>query len=355
MMIEHPRRIAQIMLARGFGGAERSFVDATLALAERGHFVQAICHKDFCNIEMLTGHEHIRVDPVSAGGEFDFMAPRRIARLLQDFDAEVVHTQLKRAAWHGGRAAARVGIPSVAKLHNYVELKRYQQMTMLLCTTQDQVRHVIERGWDKARVRWIPNFSLLPAVDSVASDFRQPLQLLSYGRYVKKKGFDHLIQAMGLLHQRGIPVSLRIGGRGETLEELVEQTKELGVSEQVELGFWIDDVAVELDQADVFVLPSLDEPFGIVMLEAMARGVPIVTTRTKGPSEVLSQETASFVDIGSAVQLADAIQACYDNFPAAATRARKALELYRSSYQGTAVLPQIEQAYNDAIGFSSRA
>ena len=54
-------RITQIMLAKGFGGAERSFVDTALALAERGHQVQAICHKQFSKIELLQGFEGIQI------------------------------------------------------------------------------------------------------------------------------------------------------------------------------------------------------------------------------------------------------------------------------------------------------
>lgn len=348
-------RITQIMLAKGFGGAERSFVDTAIALAERGHTVQAICHEDFSELALLPGHGGIRVDAIRAGGEWDFLAPRRIAALLRDFKSEIVHTQLKRAAWHGGRAAKLAGIPSVAKLHNYVDLKRYRHMTLLLCTTGDQVSHVRSQGWDGNRVRWVPNFSRIEAVECGAQSFCRPFRILSYGRYVKKKGFEHLIEAAGILWDRGIEVRLRIGGSGEEHGRMLEKVQGLGLSDAVELGFWIDDVAAVLDWSDVFVLPSLDEPFGIVMLEAMARAVPIVTTKTKGPSEVLSTDTAALVDIGSAEQIADAIQAIYEDFSEASVRAEKALDLYASSYSADAVLPQIETAYADAIEIWNRS
>ena len=59
-------RISQIMLAKGFGGAERSFVDTALALAERGHQVQAICHKEFSKIGLLQNIDNIQVETVNA-------------------------------------------------------------------------------------------------------------------------------------------------------------------------------------------------------------------------------------------------------------------------------------------------
>ena len=126
------------MLGKGFGGAERSFVDTALSLAERGHEVMAICHERFSEIERLSGVENLDLETVNAHGEWDFWTPRRIAGLLKDFRADVVHTQLKRAAWHGGRAAKLAGVPIVSKLHNYVDLKRYRNVDKLLCTTEDQ-------------------------------------------------------------------------------------------------------------------------------------------------------------------------------------------------------------------------
>ena len=62
-------RISQIMLAKGFGGAERSFVDTALALAGRGHAVQAICHSKFSKIALLEEVEGIQLEVVNAQGK----------------------------------------------------------------------------------------------------------------------------------------------------------------------------------------------------------------------------------------------------------------------------------------------
>lgn len=337
------------MLARGFGGAERSFVDTALALAERGHEVQAICQRDFSEKDRLLNRERIRVDLIKAGGEWDFFAPRRIARLLSDFKSEIVHTQLKRAAWHGGRGAKMVNVPVVAKLHNYVELGRYRHMSMLLCTTEDQMRHIKSRGWDMMKARWLPNFSRLRPVERIRDGWQEPLNILSCGRYVEKKGFEYLLRAFAQLLDSGIDARLRIGGKGEQQAALEEIVKELGIVDKVQLGFWIDDVSEELDRADFFVLPSLDEPFGIVMLEAMARGVPIVTTKTKGPLEVLSGETAKFAEIGQADSLFRGMREVILDPKVAMERSQAALDLYEAEYYSEAVLPRLEAIYQDVI------
>jgi hypothetical protein len=82
-------RITQIMLGKGFGGAERSFVDTALALAARGHEVQAICHRKFIKRNLLENVPGLRLDSIKAGGELDVMAPRRIAKLIRAFNPEI--------------------------------------------------------------------------------------------------------------------------------------------------------------------------------------------------------------------------------------------------------------------------
>ncbi len=338
-------KITQIMLGKGFGGAERSFVDTALALAARGHDVQAICHEKFIKRGLLEGVPKLQLEPIRAGGEIDFMAPRRIARLLRAFGPDIVHTQLKRAAWHGGRGAHMAGVPVVSKLHNYVKLERYRYVHTLVGTTEDQRRHALNLNWPEDRVTVIPNFSRVVPVDAPRAPASQPLKLLSYGRYVHKKGFDVLLKAFRGLLDAGIDAELTIGGSGPETEALETLAKKLKIDAKVRLGVWIDDVSSALDAADVFVLPSRDEPFGIVMLEAMARGIPIVTTRTQGPSQVLTDETTWFAEIDSVDSLFTAMAKAAENPNEASARAASALELYRKTYYEDAVLPRLEELY----------
>jgi len=346
-------RITQIMLAKGFGGAERSFVDTALALAARGHQIQAICNRRFCKKNLLEGISGIQLETVRVGGELDFITSWRIAKQIKGFGAEVVHTQLKRAAWHGGRAAHIVGVPVVSKLHNYVRLKRYKYVHTLIGTTEDQRRHALDSGWPEDRVEVIPNFSRVLPVNTVRRPDSSPLQLLSYGRYVHKKGFDVLLYAFKQLLDSGVDACLTIGGSGPESGALKALAVELGIASKVSLGVWFDDVSEALDRSDLFVLPSRDEPFGIVMLEAMARGLPIVTTSTQGPVQVLSEETAFFADIDSVESLALALNQAAQNPAEAVVRAEAALQLYRSVYHEEAVLPRLESLYRSVCSKSA--
>lgn len=121
-----------------------------------------------------------------------------------------------------------------------------------------------------------------------------PVRLFSCGRLNPCKGHADLIQAVGLLRQRGIEACLRIagedelGGRGYRIE-LEALVTELGLHEAVTLLGAIseDRVRQELESAHVFVLASLHEPLGVAIMEAMAMELPVVVTEGGGVCELV--------------------------------------------------------------------
>lgn len=114
-----------------------------------------------------------------------------------------------------------------------------------------------------------------------------PPVLLSVGRLVQQKGFDQLIRALALLRDR-TPARLIILGEGGQRSRLEAMAQELGVGQEVALlGFHANPYAY-MARATVFVLSSRFEGFGIVLAEALACGLPIVSTDCpSGPREIL--------------------------------------------------------------------
>jgi len=106
-------RITQIMLSRGFGGAERAFMDTSMALADRGHTVQVICRSSFTQRGKLEVHPGIEVFGVSLLNQYDWISMLRIRAAMKRFRPAVAHIHLNRAARLGGRAAVSAGIPWV--------------------------------------------------------------------------------------------------------------------------------------------------------------------------------------------------------------------------------------------------
>lgn len=334
-------RLTQVMLSKGFGGAERYFVDLSQALAVKGHQVQVICHSKFIGLPLLE-HPNIKICPIFFFASWDPFGAHKLEQAVRNFAPAVIHTHLARAAHVSGRAAHRLHIPLVVKTHNYVDLKYYRQVNHFITTTEDQRRYLLEHGIPAGDISVIPNFSSMTAIDQAKQpDSGTPL-LVAYGRMVHKKGFDVLLRALQQVRASGVQARLVLGGDGPELPALRQIAHALGLEDVVDFIGWVKTPADLLDQADLFVLPSRDEPFGIVVLEAMARGKPIVTTRTAGPLEILDESTAWFADIDDVTGLAKAIRtACM----APEQRAQSALDRFLSTYSEQAVVPRIEQLY----------
>jgi len=122
----------------------------------------------------------------------------------------------------------------------------------------------------------------------------QPLKLLSVGRLAPQKNFPLLLEAVAAFGRRhpDIAFDLAIHGEGELRGELADRIRRLGLGDRVSLrrgDLGPEELLACYDAADIFVLATARESFGIVYVEAMARGLPIVTTDVPGVRNVVRQ------------------------------------------------------------------
>ena len=107
------------------------------------------------------------------------------------------------------------------------------------------------------------------------------------GRFVAKKGFDVFIAALGRLRSQGVPFRAVLAGDGPERGGARTARGRTRPCRSIGLPGWVDDKRTFFAGVDVFCLPSHHEPFGIVLIEAMAQAMPIVSTDSEGPSEIL--------------------------------------------------------------------
>lgn len=338
-------KITQLMLTKGFGGAERYFLDLSLALADAGFEVQTVCHSLFQKRDFLARDPRIRLTAVNVRSTWDPWARFQITREVRAFAPDLIHAHLARGARLGGRVAHKLGLPCTVKIHNYVNLKYYRHVDHFIATTTDQQSYLIRHGIPPSRIVVIPNFSSMLPADCVRDRIPSEPVFVTLGRMVTKKGFELLLDAFARYLASGDRSRLLIGGQGPNHPALIEHTRRLGIGDQVEFSGWVDDVGAFLARGDVFILPSLDEPFGIVVLEAMAAGLPIIATRTQGPREILDDSTAYFVPIGDSEALKNALHEAVSNPEATLAKASAALQRFRSHYAKNAVIPRIVALY----------
>ncbi|MEX2659946.1 MAG: glycosyltransferase family 4 protein [Acidimicrobiales bacterium] len=132
------------------------------------------------------------------------------------------------------------------------------------------------------------------------------------GRVVPKKGFDLLVAAFAKVAAGHPGVGLVIGGDGAARRDLVSQAEDLGVADRVVLPGRLDraQVAWAMANAAVFVLPSRVEPFGIVVIEALRAGRPVVVSARGGAPEIVRHDQEGLVadpldtaELGAAIDL----------------------------------------------------
>jgi glycogen synthase len=131
-------------------------------------------------------------------------------------------------------------------------------------------------------------------LETLRSRFAAPSErlVLLVGRLVYEKGFQLALEALPGLIERLGAVRFIVAGSGTAERELREQARELGLDEHGTFLGWIgDDVLHSLYRiADLTVVPSIYEPFGLVALEAMASGCPCLVADTGGLREVVPHE-----------------------------------------------------------------
>ena len=155
------------------------------------------------------------------------------------------------------------------------------------------------------------------------SFFSHPLRLVKQQGFVFShvsllayhKRVDLLIQAFAIEFKGNKEVRLHVGGAGEERQALERLTTNLGLSDQVcFLGkLTREQVVHEVAAADAFVLSSQHETFGVVLIEALALGKPVIATRCGGPEDIVTGKNGLLVPVDDVKALAGAMQVLYAN------------------------------------------
>lgn len=162
-----------------------------------------------------------------------------------------------------------------------------------------------------------PDLSALTAAAEIKETYHlsadAPL-IVCLARLEKEKDIETLVRAIGKLRDRNIAVQCVVGGEGEEREKLESLVRELGLEKSMFLPGFCDNALSLLNAGEIFVLPSHTEAFGLVLLEAMALGKPIVATNIGGPPEVVENEVSGYlVPLQDAEAMANALERLLDN------------------------------------------
>jgi glycogen(starch) synthase len=178
-----------------------------------------------------------------------------------------------------------------------------------------------------------------------------PMMLFS-GRLEWEKGVHTLIEAMPRLRRRFPGLRLVVVGRGTQQEMLVDLARRLRVSRSVVFTGWLTEGGLRAvsGAADVAVVPSVYEPFGLVALEAAALGTPLVVSDTGGLAEIVTHgETGVTFPALDAAALADAVTAVLRNDVLARRVVRQAREVLARDHDWPTLAARTVQTYEQAV------
>jgi glycosyltransferase involved in cell wall biosynthesis len=172
------------------------------------------------------------------------------------------------------------------------------------------------------------------------------------GRLEKMKAVDLFPEMLSMLRRENPTLRFLMTGDGSLRESLLRQFEAKGVSDLVEYRGVVEaeEVPKLLNQSRIFIYPSREEPFGLSILEAMACGVPVVTSNILGPSEILTDNFDGIMVVPDSVkELTNGIHQLLHNDALRATLGRNARKTVESKFDVRLHCDKLLKVYHDLI------
>lgn len=303
-------KVMNIMLSRGRGGIEQAFVNSVQAIDQYSDFHQLPIVDEKSTV---TGRLNSDIRTIRQFADWDPIGIYALYRHIHQINPDLI-------LCHGNRPLKmvlrlkqfnKIGTSKVVGFCHNFSIKHLLKADAIISVSKYIMdHHLIKSGFGVDRIFHIPNMIDLNHYQTVSPKIRiNPIVIGAMGRFVKKKGFDDLIRASKILIDQGINLKVILGGGGEEQQNLDSLVKELDLKDSIQFIGWVHDKHAFYQQLDLFCLPSREEPFGIIALDTLAYGCPMIATRTSGPQEFLVDgKNAILCDSANPESLASAIE-----------------------------------------------
>jgi glycosyltransferase involved in cell wall biosynthesis len=347
-------RIVHIVERLNYGGLQTVVMDLCEAQRKSGHFVEIAVRED------RTTHTAAPVRMAAAGVEIatpfrgversKLIAPSIVIpglrKYLKDRAFDMVHSHNGLSLHYIALASRLAGVKTVNTMHATAMIPRMTKPGRALYFASALITHCtvsVHRESQAALLGFFPRLpkSKLAVVENgigldryLAVPKRPARDVITFGavgRFTKVKNHQLLIEAFAAVKARHANVRLRILGGGRLEQELQQRVNDLGLSKDVELCPFREDPSGFLGEIDVFCLSSDSEGLPMTLLEALAAGLPVVSTKVGGVPDVVTKTESGWLsspgDVnGYAAAMEQAIAA--PDRALRGERARKQMERY---------------------------
>lgn len=338
-------KILNIMLGTKKGGLEQVFVDYINAQLLSNHEVHGICMQNCPYIQTLESTK-ATLHTVKSRSTINPLAALKIKKIINQVNPDIIvlcgNRPVKLTVSNFINKLFKIKAPVLSIInnnHSYVK-----NISYAAAVSTDIQKAVSDTG--VKNTYYVPNTTVMQQEKKYHMQETPVVGVI--GRLHKNKGFDIFLDSAKELYNQGLDFKIVIAGDGPQKEELYAKAKELEIFDKINFMGWVDDKNKFYNKIDIFCLSSRVEPFGIVLLEAMTRTVPVVSTDCQGPLDIFENGFDGIVvQKKSELQLAKGLKQLIENPDLARNIAENAYAKAQAEYSPKKLAERLDKIFKE--------
>lgn len=298
-----------------WGGGEKFSFEYALGFERRGYNIFVVCNKNSVLSQKVRKHNLTQFNiNVSV---FSFLNPIKIIKLVLFFKKNNIDTIIfsssedSKLAGFAAKLARvekivyRRGLAAIIK-NRFINRILFRKVFTHILANSEETKRTILQNLNKyihpSKIKVIYNGIRLNEINKKNTGFMKIIQekakgviLGNAGRLTTQKGHHHLLDVCRILKNKQLEFTLFIAGGGELKEKLNNMIKEYHLQNEVILLDFVNDMESFMHSIDIFLLSSIWEGFGYVLVEAMIKSKPVVAFNLSSNSEIVTEDKTGFL------------------------------------------------------------
>lgn len=280
-------RVVQFIAASGPGGIEQVAFDYSYSMKKLGIECITIAKLPTQQIKKYDEYGLKIINNINSSNFFSFISFFKYKKIFSEQNISVIIDHIGRNIKLTKFISPKIPVISVTHTYNL----KHRIHADAIISINSKIHSEVSKFYQK-KSYLIPNpLSINGSPILKYNDFfnkkSNDFVIGVMGQHVKHKGYDYFLHSLKILKEKGISFKCLFAGDGVERKALENISYKNGLSENVEFIGWVYDKRSFYEKIDLFCLPSISEPFGLVVTEAMSFGKPVIATNTDGPSDII--------------------------------------------------------------------
>jgi glycosyltransferase involved in cell wall biosynthesis len=333
-------------------------------------FLRPINEKEFPLLQ-LSKDKNIKAFDIPIRGKIDIKAILLLRTILKNKNIHIIHTHDYKADLYGYFASRKLNISIVSTMHGWIFNNKIDKLyynidklflkhfKLITCVSNPLIEMMISDGIPSSKLVYIPN-----SVDNIylnkhskskhlhnIFNLSESIPIIGcIGRLRKEKGQICLLKAFNSIKEKCNNCHIVFVGDGPDKDYLEQYAVSNNIQNRIHFVNYQTNIINIYSEIDLLVLPSFTEGLPLVVLEAMAMGIPVIATNVGGVKDLVHENlTGQLIDSGNIHQMASAILRYFDNQEYFQTLAYEAKELINRYYSNNSIIHKYQSLYKNCI------